>query len=260
MLAAMESLDRNPPIRVGAAPGWLGDLPGSTTAARGAAPGHPRTVTWSARVAPPAAPLWPSNGAPCAPSAFTPRRWGTLRPRFLADRDASCWAGRVGPAIYGMGTRQGLSLCLRLLALIDLLAQSPWALPLMRLARDGAEPDPALWRTAATEPLTPEAHFDQTGFRARLARYTSHRLTGALRMTRTVSLRVLVPGLALLALSGCDSGPLSSSGGPSYSAVGPSGVAAQSRSDLETRDACRERANEMYDKRGRAEIYAPNLR
>ena len=61
----------------------------------------------------------------------------------LADRDASCWAGALD-AIYGIGTRQGLSLCLRLLALIDLLAHSPWAVPLLRLARDGAEPDPAL--------------------------------------------------------------------------------------------------------------------
>ena len=117
-------------------------------------------------------------------------QWGTVRVfRFvrpdgahsdlvLADRDASCWAGALD-TIYGMGTSQGLSLCLRLLALVDLLAQSPWALPLMRLARDGAEPDPALWRAAAREPLTPEARFDQTGFRARLNRYTSHRLTGA---------------------------------------------------------------------------------
>jgi hypothetical protein len=96
----------------------------------------------------------------------------------LADRDASCWAAALD-TIYGMGTSQGLSLCLRLLALIDLLAQSPWALPLMRLAPDGADPDPALWRAAAIEPLTREARFDQSGFRARLNRYTSHRLTGA---------------------------------------------------------------------------------
>ena len=34
-------------------------------------------------------------------------------------------------------------------------------------------------RAAATEPLTREARFDQTTFRARLNRYTSHRLTGA---------------------------------------------------------------------------------
>ena len=91
---------------------------------------------------------------------------------------ASCWAQALD-GIYGMGTRQGLSLCLRLLALIDLLAQSPWAVPLVRLARDGAEPDPVLLRAAATEPLTPEARFDPSGFRARLARYTSQRLTGA---------------------------------------------------------------------------------
>ena len=95
----------------------------------------------------------------------------------LADRDASCWAGALD-ARHSMATRQGLSLCLRLLALIDLLAQSPWAVPLLRLARDGAEPDPALLAVAATEPLTPEARFDQTGFRARLARHTAHRLTG----------------------------------------------------------------------------------
>ena len=95
----------------------------------------------------------------------------------LADRDASCWAGALD-AIYGMGTRHGLSLCLRLLALIDLLAHSPWAVPLLRLARDGAEPEPALLHAAATEPLTRDARFDPAGFRDRLARYTSHRLTG----------------------------------------------------------------------------------
>ena len=96
----------------------------------------------------------------------------------LADRDASCWAGALD-AIFGIGTHRGLSLCLRLLALIDLLAHSPWAIPLLRLARDGAEPDPALLQAAATEPLTPDARFDQTGFRARLTRTMSKRLTGA---------------------------------------------------------------------------------
>ena len=39
--------------------------------------------------------------------------------------------------------------------------------------------DPALLHAAATEPLTHEARFDQTGFRTRLARYTAQRLTGA---------------------------------------------------------------------------------
>ena len=170
----MESADSPPPIRVGAGPDgsltYLVDLP-------------PEAL-------PPVTSRDMERAWYAARRAALAEQWGAVRVfRFvrpdghhsdlvLADRDASCWAGALD-AIYGMRTSQGLSLCLRLLALIDLLAQSPWALPLMRLARDGAEPDPALWRAAATEPLTPEARFDQAGFRARLSRYTSHRLTGA---------------------------------------------------------------------------------
>ena len=40
------------------------------------------------------------------------------------------------------------------------------------------------------------------------------------------------------------------------SAVGPSGDAGQTRTDLATRAACRQRANEMYDQRDRARSYA----
>jgi hypothetical protein len=174
ILPVMESPDLDPPIRVGAAPDgsvtYLVDLP-------------PEAL-------PPVTRRDLERAWYAARRAALAEEWGTVRIfRFLrpdgehsdlvlADRDASCWAGALD-AIYGMGTRQGLSLCLRLLALIDLLAQSPWAVPLLRLARDGAEPDPALLYAAATEPLTPDARFDQSGFRARLARYTSQRLTGA---------------------------------------------------------------------------------
>ena len=170
----MEPPEQNPPIRVGAAPDgsltYLVDLP-------------PEAL-------PPVTRRDLERAWYAARHAALAEQWGAVRVfRFLradgehsdlvlADRDASCWAGALD-AIYGMGTRQGLSLCLRLLALIDLLANSPWAVPLLRLARDGAEPDPALLHAAATEPLTNEARFDQTGFRARLARYTSQRLTGA---------------------------------------------------------------------------------
>ena len=163
-----------PPIRVGAGPDgsltYLVDLP-------------PEAL-------PPVASRDLERAWYAARRAALAEQWGTVRVfRFvradghhsdlvLADRDASCWAGALD-ALYGMGTRQGLSLCLRLLALIDLLAQSPWALPLMRLARDGAEPDPALLRAAATEPLNQDARFDHAGFRTRLTRYTANRLTGA---------------------------------------------------------------------------------
>jgi hypothetical protein len=96
------------------------------------------------------------------------RRDGTTTDLALADRDALCWAGAVDGTV-GMGNCYGLSLCLRLLALVDLLARAHWATPLFRLARDGAELDPSLLRAAATAPLTAEARFDEALFRARIA-------------------------------------------------------------------------------------------
>jgi hypothetical protein len=90
----------------------------------------------------------------------------------LADRDAQCWVGAVDRTV-GIANATGLSLCLRLLALIDLLTRAPWARPLFHLARDGAEFHPALLRAAASQPLTPEARFDEAGFQARLSRFVS---------------------------------------------------------------------------------------
>lgn len=96
---------------------------------------------------------------------------GTQTDLALTDRDARCWASGVDRC-FGLGTRHGLSLCLRLLALVDLLARAPWTHPLYHLARDGAELHPALLRAAALETLTPDARFDEFGFRARLDRMT----------------------------------------------------------------------------------------
>jgi hypothetical protein len=88
----------------------------------------------------------------------------------LADRDARCWVAAVDRSV-GIANASGLSLCLRLLALIDLLARAPWARSLLHLARDGAELHPALLRAAASQPLTREARFDEAGFRVRLSRF-----------------------------------------------------------------------------------------
>ena len=86
----------------------------------------------------------------------------------LHDRDARCWAGAVDGTV-GMQTSYGLSLCLRLLALVDLLARASWTASLFRIGRTGAALHPALLSAAATAQLTPDARFDETGFRARLA-------------------------------------------------------------------------------------------
>jgi hypothetical protein len=90
----------------------------------------------------------------------------------LTDRDACCWSRAVDEQ-RSLATRYGLSLCLRLLALIDLLAHAPWARALLHLARDGAEFHPALLRAAASQPLTREARFDEAGFQRRLSRFVS---------------------------------------------------------------------------------------
>ena len=86
----------------------------------------------------------------------------------LEDADARCWANAVDGTV-GMANCYGLSLCLRLLALVDLLARVGWAARVVRLERDGAELHPCLLRAAASLPLTPEARFDETSFRVHLA-------------------------------------------------------------------------------------------
>lgn len=83
----------------------------------------------------------------------------------LADVDATAWAAAID-ATTDMRAPAGVSLLMRLLALIDLLATAPWATSLFRLKRDGAELSPALLRAAATESLTREARFDPARFRA----------------------------------------------------------------------------------------------
>lgn len=96
----------------------------------------------------------------------------------LSDEDARCWAGAVDGTV-GMGTSYGLSLCLRLLALVDLLARAPSLSELCPIGRTGATLHPALLSAAATAELTADARFDETGFRTRLARLPAPTSTGA---------------------------------------------------------------------------------
>ena len=85
----------------------------------------------------------------------------------LHDRDARCWAGAV-EITTGMQTLYGLSLCLRLLALVDLLARARWADSLCRMRRGGAELHPALVRAAATAPVDERRPVRRNRFRAGL--------------------------------------------------------------------------------------------
>ncbi len=95
------------------------------------------------------------------------RQDGTTLDLALSDEDARCWAGAVDQVV-GMQSGYGLSVCLRLLALVDLLGRAAWLGTLFQIGRAGATLHPSLLQAAATLELTAEARFDETQFRARL--------------------------------------------------------------------------------------------
>lgn len=70
-----------------------------------------------------------------------------------------------------------------------------------------------------------------------------------------MSRAVFLPLFTMLALGGCSAGSLAPGGSAGGSASGP---VTDSRTDQATQLACRTRANEMYDRRNRAEIYSAN--
>jgi hypothetical protein len=94
---------------------------------------------------------------------------GSAQELLLADADAACWAEAVD-AGHDLGTLSGLSLCLRLLALIEVMTRAHWLRGLFTLAADGIELHPALLRAAAAMPLDAAARFDETGLRRLLSR------------------------------------------------------------------------------------------
>jgi hypothetical protein len=81
----------------------------------------------------------------------------------ITDRDACCWSEAVDRSA-DLGTLAGLALCLRLLALVELLGRSPALGALFELTSDGARLHPALLRAAATQPLDSGARFDERAF------------------------------------------------------------------------------------------------
>ncbi len=86
----------------------------------------------------------------------------------LVDPDARCWAAAVDAA-RGIDTLVGLSICLRLLALVELMTRARWTKDHVAILPDGAEIDAALLRAAATAPLTREANFDEHHLHARVS-------------------------------------------------------------------------------------------
>lgn len=82
----------------------------------------------------------------------------------IADRDARCWADAVDRDA-DLGTLTGLALCLRLLALVELLPRAAWLSGLFQVTGQGIVLHPALLRAVATIPLDPAARFDAEALR-----------------------------------------------------------------------------------------------
>lgn len=139
-----------------------------------AIPGRPESL-------PPVAPralslAWDAARAAAAAEAWGPHRSlifesGTVLA--LADADAACWAEAVDRSV-GLERLEGLALCLRLLALVELLGRAVWLRGLFAIGAEGIELHPALLAAAAVQPLDAAARFDETAMK----RLLSNRIAG----------------------------------------------------------------------------------
>lgn len=139
-----------------------------------AIPGRPESLP---AVSPLALSLaWDAARAAAAAEAWGPHRTLVFQDGpvlALADADAACWAEAVD-RLAGLSNLPGLALCLRLLALVELLGRARWMSGLYAIAADGIELHPALLSAAATQRLDAAARFDETGMK----RLLSNRIAG----------------------------------------------------------------------------------
>lgn len=87
----------------------------------------------------------------------------------IADPDARAWAEAVDRGA-DLGTLAGLALCLRLLALVEVMSRAAWLIGMFEVTPEGIELHPALLRAAAAMPLDAAARFDAEALRRLLSR------------------------------------------------------------------------------------------
>lgn len=125
-----------------------------------------------------------------ARAAAEQEQWGPLRTLLfardggeateiaIADPDAGAWAEAID-ARFGLETLGGLALCLRLLALVEVMTRATWLAGLFDVTTQGIALHPALLNAAATMPLDAGARFDESGLRRILSRRLGHSRTRA---------------------------------------------------------------------------------
>ena len=90
----------------------------------------------------------------------------------LTDADAACWAEAMARRT-GMESLGDLALCLRLLALVEVLGRASWLRGMFAITAEGAEFHPALLAAAARVPLDATGRFEDGALRAMLTRSIS---------------------------------------------------------------------------------------
>jgi hypothetical protein len=85
----------------------------------------------------------------------------------LTDGDAASWADAVDRCA-DLSTAHGISVFLRLLALVELMGRAAWTRAWFTLNRAGLDFHPALLQAAALSPLTETGAFAETALRALL--------------------------------------------------------------------------------------------
>jgi hypothetical protein len=125
---------------------------------------------------PPVAPRALRQAWDAARAAAAAEHWGPHRTLLfqdgavlaLADADAACWAEAVD-RFAGLHRLSGMALCLRLLALVELLGRARWMTGFFDIDEGGIELHPDLLAAAATLPLDGGARFDETGMKRLLS-------------------------------------------------------------------------------------------
>ncbi len=87
----------------------------------------------------------------------------------ITDRDARSWAEAVDHGA-DLSTLGGLSVCLRLLALVEVMGRAAWLAGLFSVTAEGVDLHPSLLRAAASMPLDSGARFDAEALRGLLSR------------------------------------------------------------------------------------------
>ena len=85
----------------------------------------------------------------------------------MADKDAAAWVAALERQ-SGLSSLYTVSVCLRLLGLVALMAQAGWARQWFALGRAGAILRPELLQAAALVRLNATGGFDETALRALL--------------------------------------------------------------------------------------------